>query len=61
MPVPFYLRGMQKALEKNHMARYSRMKRSFDSLDEDFICDLKLFMKFDDLGKISFFETKNNI
>lgn len=52
---------MQKALEKNHMARYSRMKRAYDSLDEDFICDLKLFMKFDDLGKMNFFETKGNI
>ena len=57
----YLLRGMQKALEKNHMARYSRMKRAYDRLDEDFICDLKLFMKFDDLGKMSFFETKDNI
>lgn len=57
----YLLRGMQKALEKNQMARYSRMKRAYDSLDEDFICDLKLFMKFDDLGKMSFFETKDNI
>ena len=57
----YLLRGMQKALEKNHMARYSRMKRAYDRLDEDFIYDLKLFMKFDDLGKMSFFETKDNI
>lgn len=57
----YLLRGMQKAQEKNHLGRYFRMKRSFDSLDEDFICDLKLFMKFDDLGKMSFFETKDNI
>ena len=57
----YLLRGMQKALEKNQMARYSRMKRAYESLDEDFICDLKLFMKFDDLGKMSFFETKDNI
>ena len=57
----YLLRGMQKALEKNHIARYSRMKRAYESLDEDFIYDLKLFMKFDDLGKMSFFETKDNI
>lgn len=50
----YLLRGMQKAFEKNHMARYFRMKRAYESLDEDFICDLKLFMKFDDLGKMSF-------
>ena len=55
----YLLRGMQKALEKNQMARYSRMKRAYESLDEDFICDLKLFMKFDDLGKISFLKTKD--
>ena len=55
----YLLRGMQKALEKNHMARYSRMKRAYDRLDEDFIYDLKLFMKFDDLGKISFLKTKD--
>jgi hypothetical protein len=52
---------MQKAKEKNHLARYTRMKRSFDSLDEEFISDLRLFMKFDDMGKISFFKTKDNI
>ena len=57
----YLLRGMQKALEKNHIARYSRMKRAYESLDEDFIYDLKLFMKFDDLGKMNFFETKDNI
>lgn len=31
------------------------MKKSFDKLDDNFIEDLKLFMKFDDMGKISFF------
>jgi hypothetical protein len=50
----YLLRGMQKAQEKNHIKRYSRMKRNFDSLDEEFISDLRLFMKFDDMGKIGF-------
>jgi hypothetical protein len=57
----YLFRGMQKAKEKNHLARYHRMKRSFDSLDEEFISDLRLFMKLDDLGKISFFKTKDNM
>ena len=42
---------MQKAKEKNLLGVYKRMKRDFDSLDVDFVEDLKLFMKFDDLGK----------
>ena len=46
---------MQKAKEKNHQGRYKRMKRIFESLDDDFIEDLKLFMKFDDLAKERFF------
>ena len=50
---------MQKAKEKNHLGRYNRMKRNFDSLDEEFVSDLELFMKFDDLGKISFLKTKD--
>ena len=55
----YLLRGMQKAKEKNHLGRYNRMKRNFDSLDEEFVSDLELFMKFDDLGKISFLKTKD--
>lgn len=57
----YLIRGMQKAQEKNHIQRYNRMKRAFDKLDENFIEELKLFMKFDDMGKISFFKTKDNI
>ena len=55
----YLLRGMQKAKEKNHLGRYNCMKRNFDSLDEEFVSDLELFMKFDDLGKISFLKTKD--
>jgi HD-like signal output (HDOD) protein len=47
----YLIRGMQKAKEKNLLGVYKRMKRDFDSLDVDFVEDLKLFMKFDDLGK----------
>ncbi|BAK73064.1 MAG: HD domain-containing protein [Arcobacter sp.] len=57
----YLLRGMQKAEERNLLGVYKRMKRSFDKLDDNFIEDLKLFMKFDDMGKVSFFKTKDNI
>ena len=57
----YLLRGMQKAQEKNHLGRYNRMKRAFDKLDISFVEELELFMKFDDLGKISFLKTKDNI
>lgn len=57
----YIIRGMQKAKERNLLGVYKRMKRSFDKLDDNFIEDLKLFMKFDDMGKISFFKTKDNI
>ena len=55
----YLLRGMQKAKEKNHLGRYNRMKRTFDKLDISFVEELELFMKFDDLGKISFLKTKD--
>ena len=54
----YLIRGMQKAKEKNHLARYNRMKRTFENLDEGFIKELELFMYFDDLGKLCFFESK---
>lgn len=57
----YIIRGMQKAKERNLLGVYKRMKRSFDKLDDNFIEDLKLFMKFDDMGKISFLKTKDNI
>ena len=51
----YLIRGMQKAKDRNNIERYNRMKRAFDSLNSNFIKDLKLFMHFDDLGKKSFF------
>ena len=50
---------MQKAKDRNNIERYNRMKRAFDKLDSSFIKELELFMKFDDLGKISFLKTKD--
>jgi CRISPR/Cas system-associated endonuclease Cas3-HD len=51
----YLIRGMQKSEERNQIGRYNRMKRAFDSLDESFVEELKLFMYFDDLAKKSFF------
>lgn len=50
----YIIRGMQKALQKGQTNKYSRLKKKFDNLDQDFINELKTFMKYDDLGKKSF-------
>ena len=50
----YLIRGMSKAKQKNQIGKYKRMKRSYDSLNDGFKKELKLFMKFDDLAKKSF-------
>ena len=50
----YLIRGMSKAKQKNQIGKYKRMKRAYDSLDDSFRKELKLFMKFDDLAKKSF-------
>jgi len=47
----YLIRGMEVALRKNKTAKYKRMKRIYDGLDEAFIKDLEKFIVFDDLGK----------
>jgi len=47
----YLIRGKQKAKEKGQIGRYNRLKRSSDRLDENFLKDLVLFFKFDDLAK----------
>ena len=48
----FLIRGMEISKRKGYEGRYRRMKRIYDGLDEAFVEELKLFMKFDDLAKI---------
>jgi len=48
----FLIRGMEISKRKGYEGRYRRMKRIYESLDENFVEDLKLFMKFDDLAKV---------
>jgi len=48
----FLIRGMEISKRKGYEGRYRRMKRIYESLDKDFVEDLKLFMKFDDLAKV---------
>ncbi len=50
----YLIRGMNKAKQKNQIGKHKRMKRAYDSLDDSFRKELKLFMKFDDLAKKSF-------
>ena len=47
----YLLRGMKNAKRKEQLAKYNRMKRSYEKLNKDFIEDLKLFLVFDDLAK----------
>lgn len=47
----YLLRGMSNAKRKNQNGKYHRMRRAYVKLDNYFIEDLKLFMKFDDLAK----------
>ena len=48
----FLIRGMDIAQRKGYEGRYRRMKRIYDSLDDSFVEDLKLFLEFDDLAKV---------
>ena len=50
----YLIRGMSKAKQREQKGKYKRMKRSYDSLDDNFRKELKLFMKFDDLAKKTF-------
>jgi len=43
---------MEISQRKGYEGRYRRMKRIYERLDENFVEDLKLFMKFDDLAKV---------
>ena len=47
----YLIRGMAKAKQKGKDAKYRRLKRVWDNLDEERKNDLALFLKFDDLGK----------
>jgi len=47
----YLIRGKQKAKEKGQVGRYNRLKCSSDRLDENFLKDLSIFFKFDDLAK----------
>ena len=48
----FLIRGMDISKRKGYDGRYRRMRRIYDSLDESFVDDLKLFLEFDDLAKV---------
>jgi putative nucleotidyltransferase with HDIG domain len=47
----YLIRGMKKAKEKGKLAKYRRLKRVWDSLDDELKKDLGKFLVFDDLGK----------
>ena len=47
----YLIRGMEKAKEKSQLGKHHRMKKSYESLDQAVIDDLRLFLKFDDMAK----------
>ncbi len=47
----YLIRGMSKAKKKGNFAKYRRLRRIWDKLDNDFKADLGVFMAADDLGK----------
>ena len=51
----YLIRGMGLAKKRNQVGKYNRMKKFYDKLDDEFIEELKLFMKFDDLAKVKRF------
>ena len=46
---------MGLAKKRNQVGKYNRMKKFYDKLDDKFIEELKLFIKFDDLAKVKRF------
>ena len=47
----YLIRDMKKSKKKGKIARYKRLMRTWDSLDEDFKKDLSQFLTYDDQGK----------
>ena len=47
----YIIRDLQKCLEKGKFARYRRLSKIWNRLDEDLREDLRMFLKCDDLGK----------
>jgi len=48
----YLIRGMEVSKRKGREAKYKRMKRIYDELNETFIKDLEKFIVFDDLSKV---------
>ena len=42
---------IEKSTRKKNFTRVERLQKSWDSLDDDFISDLEIFFKYDNLGK----------
>lgn len=52
----YLIRGMHKAKIRNNPAKYRRLKRIWNKLDDDFKADLGVFMAADDAGKKPWFK-----
>ena len=52
----YLIRGMHKSKKKGNYAKYRRLRRIWDKLDDDFKADLGVFMAADDAGKKGWFD-----
>ena len=48
----FLIRGMEISKRKGYDGKYRRMKRIYESLESNFVEDLKIFIEFDDRAKV---------
>ena len=47
----FIIRDMKRTKEKNNLEKFYILEKTWNSLDENLILDLKIFLKYDDFGK----------
>jgi len=47
----YLIMDIEKSTRKRNFTRLERLQKSWDSLDADFISDLEIFFKYDNLGK----------
>jgi predicted HD phosphohydrolase len=47
----YLIMDIEKSTRKKNFTRLERLQKSWDSLDDDFISDLEIFFKYDNLGK----------
>ena len=52
----YIIRARKKAKDKNNIGKYNRLTRIWNNLSKEERKDISIFMKYDDLGKKSFYK-----